>query len=132
MKPSTVIMKFGIFYLVGALVLGLILTAVQAPDMSIVGILLIVLLLRYLVMEYMKEHKLSTLPSNTYWSIFWGCFGIVTAFNIVLLVIISSESSMNSDIVMIALLIGSLMNAGAVAAGLFQAKKSISKLNQTS
>ena len=131
MKISHVISKFTILYIGGVIILSIIATALKIDDLSIFGLLLIVFALRHPVSEYMQEHKLEELPSETYWSLFLASFGIVMVLNILVAVFIFSNHT-SSNVLMTALLITTIMNGVAVAAGLMQAKKLVLKKVQTS
>ena len=127
MSISNTIFKFGWMYVVLAMVAGGIMTVLEVPDMTIIGILLIVLLLRYVVAEYMQANNLQTLSSDTYWSLFMGSFLIIMAFNMLMVGLLFTNSDVNSSALIMGILIGTALNAAAVAAGLFQAKRQILK-----
>lgn len=130
MKISHIMAKFTIFYIGGVVILSIIATALKINDLSIFGLLLIVFALRHLVSEYMQEHQLEDLPSETYWSFFLASFGIVMVLNILVAFFVFSNHT-GSNALMTALLITAIMNGVAVAAGLMQAKKLVLKKVQT-
>lgn len=126
MSVAGVVIKFGFIYIATIIIVSLIITAIGMKDSTIVGILAIVLILRYVVSQYMKEHG-AELPSEIYWKIFFGVFMIVMVYNMLVLIILAPDLSLNASAMMISILIGTVLNIVAVFAGLFQAKKMMLK-----
>ncbi len=127
MKVSQVMTRFATFYIVGTLLIGIIAMSVKAFDTTVFSVILIVLSLRFVVSEYMQEHKMKSLSSQDYRTFFLASFGIVMTLNVLVLAFLLLEINMNSDVLAMSLVIGIFVNAVAVAAGLFQAKKAVLK-----
>ena len=131
MGIGNLILKFTIFYIISAAIVGFIASALKIQDVSIIGMFVIVFVLRHVVSEYMRDYGKKELASDLYWQIFFGAFFIVMAFNIIMLNILLDSNAMHGDTFAIAFVMGTAMNGAAVAAGLFQAKKAVQKVWKT-